>query len=127
MVADDKIRRVVLCSGQVYYDLEQERAKRGAKDIAIIRIEQLAPFPFRILQEQLDRYKNAEVMWTQEEHKNQGAWSFVEPRLRNLLRHMGKKKWEISYSGREISASTATGYTKHHNEELDKLIKSTFA
>lgn len=127
MVSDDKVRRVVLCSGQVYYDLENERVKKGINDVAIIRVEQLAPFPFRLLQTELERYKNADFMWTQEEPKNQGAWSFVEPRTRKLLKHMGKKSWDIGYSGRDISASTATGYTKHHNMELDALLKSTFA
>jgi 2-oxoglutarate dehydrogenase E1 component len=66
-------------------------------------------------------------MWAQEEPKNQGAWSFVEPRMRNLLKHMGRKTWEMDYAGRDISASTATGYSKHHAKELDALINATFA
>ena len=70
MLADDKIRRVVFCSGQVYYDLEAERTKRGANDVAIIRVEQLAPFPFRSAERNMLRYKNADVLWTQEEAKN---------------------------------------------------------
>lgn len=86
LVADEKIRKVIFCSGQVYYNLEEERTKRGAKDIAIVRVEQLAPFPFRTIGRCLDRYPNAELMWTQEEPKNQGAYSFVEPRMRNLLK-----------------------------------------
>ena len=70
MLADDKIRRVVFCSGQVYYDLEAERMKRGANDVAIIRVEQLAQFPFRSAERNMLRYKNADVIWTQEEAKN---------------------------------------------------------
>ena len=85
LVADDQMKKVVYCSGQVYYDLEAERTKRGIKDIAIVRMEQLAPFPFRSLEPSLKRYKNAKVMWLQEEPKNQGAWSFIAPRFRNLL------------------------------------------
>jgi len=122
MVADDKIRKVVFCSGQVYYDLDAERTKRGSNDIAIVRVEQLAPFPFRSIERSLKRYKNAEVMWTQEEPKNQGAFSFVEPRLRNLMESIKFKTREVSYSGRNISASTATGYGKHHVKELEALI-----
>ena len=72
-----------MCSGQVFYDLEAERKKRGVKDIAIIRLEQISPFPFRHVENSLKRYPNAEIMWTQEEPKNQGAWSFVELRLHN--------------------------------------------
>ena len=83
LVSDDKIRKVVFCSGQVYYDLDAERTKRDIKDIAIVRLEQIAPFPFRAVQRSLDRYTNAELLWTQEEPKNQGAYSFVEPRFRN--------------------------------------------
>ena len=70
LVADNQIRKVVYCSGQVYYDLEAERTKRGIKDIAIVRIEQLAPFPFESLEPSLTRYSNAQVQWLQEEPKN---------------------------------------------------------
>ncbi len=70
LVSDDKIKKVLLCSGQVYYDLENERNKRGIKDIAIVRVEQLAPFPFRYVEPDLARYKNAQVQWVQEEPKN---------------------------------------------------------
>jgi 2-oxoglutarate dehydrogenase E1 component len=90
-------------------------------------VEQLAPFPFRAVQTNLERYKNADIMWTQEEPKNQGAWSFVEPRMRNLLKSMKSKQQEIKYSGRGISASTATGYNKHHVKELDELLQTSFA
>ena len=109
---------MLLCSGQVYYDLEAERKKRGIKDIAIVRVEQLAPFPFRYVEPDLARYKNAKVQWVQEEPKNQGAWFFVEPRVRNLLAEMGHKTTTVEYAGRAISPSTATGYGKQHAAEL---------
>lgn len=118
LVADDKIEKVICCSGQIYYDLEAERKKRGIKNIAIVRVEQLAPFPFRKLEPSLVRYKNASVTWAQEEPKNQGPWTFVHPRLLNLCKKLGRQHPEIEYCGRAISPSTATGYGKQHQAEL---------
>jgi len=117
-IVPSKVRKVIFCSGQVYYDLIAEREKLGKKDIAILRLEQLAPFPFFSLIKELEKYPNASYTWCQEEHKNQGPWSFVEPRLRNTLKHINHKFTEIDYAGRQISASTATGYGKTHKEEL---------
>jgi len=74
LVEDDKVRKVVYCSGQVYYDLKAAREKRNIKDVAIVRVEQLAPFPFRSLRPMTTRFPNAETVWTQEEPKNAGAW-----------------------------------------------------
>ena len=114
---------MLFCSGQVYYDLENERTKRGIKDIAIVRVEELSPFPFRSVEPELKKYSNATPMWVQEEPKNQGAWTFVEPRFRNLLAKMGHKSDEIDYAGRPISASTATGYGKSHTAELQAYLQ----
>lgn len=94
-VVAEKVKKVVFCSGQVYYDLIAEREKLGKTDIAVIRLEQLAPFPFFSLIKELNKYPNASVTWCQEEHKNQGPWSFVEPRLRNTLKHIGSKHSEV--------------------------------
>lgn len=121
-IKTDKVRKVIFCSGQVYYDLIQEREKLGKNDIAILRLEQLAPFPFYSLVNELKQYPNAHVTWCQEEHKNQGPWPFVEPRLRNTLKHLGMKNTEVSYAGRQISASSATGYGKTHREELKEFL-----
>ena len=126
LVPDNQVKKVLLCSGQVYYDLEAERTKRGIKDIAIVRLEQLAPFPFRYLEPSLERFSNAQVEWVQEEPKNQGAWSFVEPRLRNLLKKMGKADKAPTYAGRAISPSTATGYGKQHAAELQAFMNAAF-
>ena len=82
---DDKIRRVVLCSGKVYYDLFEEREKRGIDDVYLLRVEQLYPFPLKTLVNELGRFKNADVVWCQEEPKNMGAWTFVEPYLEWVL------------------------------------------
>ena len=79
LVPDDKIRRVVLCSGKVYYDLYEEREKRGIDDVYLLRVEQLYPFPTKALVQELSRFKQAEIVWCQEEPRNMGAWYFVEP------------------------------------------------
>lgn len=110
-------KRVVLCSGQVYYDLLAERTKLKKNDVALVRVEQLAPFPFNSLSAELKKYpRNAEIVWAQEEQKNAGCWSFFEPRIRGILQKIGQKNIEVGYAGRPISASTATGYGKHHKE-----------
>jgi 2-oxoglutarate dehydrogenase E1 component len=77
IVADEKVKRVIFCSGQVYYELETARVKSHRNDIAICRVEQIAPFPFRYIEKEVQKYKNADVMWVQEEPKNQGCWNFV--------------------------------------------------
>lgn len=122
LVADDKIAKVILCSGQIYYDLEAERTKRGINNIAIVRVENLAPFPFRDLEPSLKRYKNAKVTWAQEEPKNQGPWTFADVRIRNLLKKLGRTNPEVEYVGRNISPSTATGYGKQHAAELQAYL-----
>lgn len=120
-------RKVVFCSGQVYYDLIAERERSGKKDVAILRLEQLAPFPFTSFQAELSKYKGAEVVWCQEEQKNGGPWSFIEPRFRATLKHMNHKFREVQYVGRPISASSATGYGINHRKELDEFLKAAMA
>jgi 2-oxoglutarate dehydrogenase E1 component len=100
LVADDKIRRVVLCSGKVYYDLLEERDARGIDDIYLLRVEQFYPFPALSLIQELERFKAAEMVWCQEEPKNQGAWSFVEPNLEWVLGRLEAKRM----AGRAMSA-----------------------
>src|SRR6202023_3564451 len=89
LVPDDKIRRVVVCSGKVYYDLYEEREKQGIDDIYLLRIEQLYPFPMKALLGELARFKNAEMVWCQEEPRNMGAWHFVEPYFEWVLNQVG--------------------------------------
>lgn len=104
-----------------------ERQKLGRKDVAVVRVEQLAPFPFNSLANELKKYpKDAQIVWSQEEQKNAGCWNFFEPRLRGLTKQNGQKNIEIEYAGRPISASTATGYGKHHKQELDNLLADAF-
>jgi 2-oxoglutarate dehydrogenase E1 component len=123
LVADEKIRRVVLCSGKVYYDLYEEREKRGLNDIYILRVEQLYPFPLKALTTELSRFKNAEVIWCQEEPKNQGAWAFVQPYIEWLLENVGAKNKRARYVGRAASASTATGLMSMHVKQLQQFME----
>ncbi len=122
LVKDEKIRRVVLCSGKVYYDLYEEREQRGINDIYLMRIEQLYPFPVRALVEELARFKNAEFIWCQEEPKNMGAWSFVEPNIEWVLDHIGARNTRPKYTGRAASAATATGLMSKHLAQLEVFL-----
>jgi 2-oxoglutarate dehydrogenase E1 component len=123
LVADEKMRRVVLCSGKVYYDLYEEREKRGLNDIYLLRVEQLYPFPLKALTTELSRFKNAEVIWCQEEPKNQGAWAFVQPYIEWLLENVGAKNKRARYVGRAASASTATGLMSMHLKQLQQFLE----
>jgi 2-oxoglutarate dehydrogenase E1 component len=122
LVHDDQIKRVVLCSGKVYYDLYEEREKRGINDIYLLRIEQLYPFPARALIQELGRFTDAEMVWCQEEPKNMGAWSFIEPNLSWVLDHIGAKHKRPRYAGRPSSAATATGLMSKHLRELKAFL-----
>jgi len=119
---DNKVKRVVLCSGKVYYDLYAERNARGIEDIAIVRVEQLYPFPNVSLKEQLVRYKNADVVWCQEEPANMGAWTFVDRRIEALLEEIDSVAKRPSYAGRAEAASPATGLAKRHAREQADLV-----
>ena len=120
--ADDKIRRVVLCSGKVYYDLIEAREAGKINDVAIIRLEQLYPFPAQELTIELKKYKNAEIIWCQEEPKNMGAWKFVDDLIEEVLIENKYKNSRAKYVGRIASASPATGYGSYHSREQKKLI-----
>ncbi|MHA1157273.1 MAG: 2-oxoglutarate dehydrogenase E1 component, partial [Alphaproteobacteria bacterium] len=122
LVADDKIRRVVMCSGKVYYDLLEEREKRGVDDVYLLRLEQLYPFPAKALIKELGRFVQAEMMWCQEEPKNMGAWTFAEPYLEWVLTQVGIKKVRPRYAGRSASAATATGMMTKHLAQLRALL-----
>ena len=122
LAPDDQIRRVVLCSGKVYYDLYDERDKRGSDDVYLLRVEQLYPFPARALIQELSRFKDAEMVWCQEEPKNMGAWSFIEPNLEWVLDHIDAKHKRPRYAGRPSSAATATGLMSKHVRELKAFL-----
>jgi 2-oxoglutarate dehydrogenase E1 component len=118
LVKDSKIRRVVVCSGKVYYDLYEEREKRGINDVYLLRVEQLYPFPAKALITELSRFRNAEMVWCQEEPKNMGAWSFIDPYLEWVLAHIDAKHQRVRYTGRPAAASPATGLMSKHLAQL---------
>jgi 2-oxoglutarate dehydrogenase E1 component len=123
LVPDDKMRRVILCSGKVYYDLYEEREKRGLKDIYLIRVEQLYPWPHKALINILTRFKQAEIVWCQEEPYNMGGWSFVQPNIERVLSFIGAANPRPRYAGRPASASTATGLMSKHVAELKAFLE----
>ena len=122
LVADDKIKRVVMCSGKVYFDLLEERDARGLDDVYLLRVEQFYPFPAMALTKELERFKNAEMVWCQEEPKNQGAWSFIEPNIEWCLSRIKAKHTRPVYAGRAASASPATGLASQHKAQQAALV-----
>ena len=123
LVANDKIKRVVMCSGKVYYDLYEEREKRGIDDVYLLRLEQLYPFPAKALITELSRFKQAEMVWCQEEPKNMGAWSFIDPYLEWVLDHIDAEKRRVRYTGRAASASPAAGTMANHQKQLADFLE----
>ncbi|MFC0194704.1 2-oxoglutarate dehydrogenase E1 component [Aureimonas pseudogalii] len=123
LVKDKDIRRVVLCTGKVYYDLLEEREKRGIDDVYLLRVEQLYPFPAKALINELSRFRQAEMVWCQEEPKNMGAWSFIEPYLEWVLDRIGTEKRRVRYTGRQAAASPAVGTMSKHLSQLAAFLE----
>jgi 2-oxoglutarate dehydrogenase E1 component len=121
---DDEIRRVVLCSGKVYYDLLDARDEAGLEDVYLMRLEQFYPFPALSLTRELARFKNANMVWCQEEPKNQGGWTFVEPNIEWVLGRIGNDAKRPAYAGRPASASPATGLATRHKAEQVALVEA---
>ncbi len=119
---DEEIRRVVLCSGKVYYDLVEEREKRGVDDVYLLRVEQLYPFPLKAAVSELSRFRQADIVWCQEEPRNMGAWFFVEPYLEWVLNQVGAEHRRPRYVGRPASAATATGLMSKHLAQLQAFL-----
>ncbi|QBX37051.1 2-oxoglutarate dehydrogenase E1 component [Brevundimonas sp. S30B] len=124
---DKDIRRVILCSGKVYYDLLDAREKQGVDDVYILRLEQFYPWPIQSLRKELARFANAELVWCQEEPKNMGGWTFVDPWLELTLDKMDIKAKRARYVGRPASASTAAGLMSRHLKELEAFTTEAFA
>lgn len=127
LTSDEQIQRVILCSGKVYYDLFDEREKRAINNIYLLRIEQLYPFPAKGLISILARFRNAEIVWCQEEPRNMGAWFFVEPYLEWVLTQVGGKAKRARYAGRPASASTAAGTMSKHLAQLKAFLDEVYA
>ncbi len=122
LTEDSKIKKVVICSGKIYYELFMERNKRNLKDVYLLRLEQLYPFPSQSMIKELSRFENAKITWCQEEPRNQGGWFFVDPILEMILGHVGHNSGRADYAGRQSAASPATGLAKQHIEQQEKLI-----
>jgi len=118
-----KVRRVVLCTGKVYYDLLQTREDKGIDDVALVRVEQLYPWPKETIAKELAKYKNAEVVWCQEEPANMGYWTFVDRRIEYALEDIDVKAKRPIYAGRPPAASPATGLMKIHVKEQNQLVE----
>ena len=127
LVEDAKIRRVILCTGKVYYDLLDEREKRGINDVYLMRVEQLYPVPLKALVKELGRFKGADIVWCQEEPKNMGSWSFIEPYLEWVLAHIDATTKRARYVGRPASAATAAGLASKHLAQLQAFLADAFA
>ncbi len=120
--SDDQIRRVVICSGKVYYDLLEQRDAAGLDDVYLLRLEQFYPFPAMSMSKELSRFKGAEVIWCQEEPKNQGGWTFVEPNIEWILGRIDAVNKRPTYAGRAAAASPATGLASSHKQQQEALV-----
>lgn len=127
LVADSKIKRVILCSGKVYFDLFEAREAAGRNDVYLLRVEQFYPYPDDALQTELSRFKSAEMVWCQEEPKNMGAWSFIDPFVEETLLKIKAKHTRARYIGRAAAASTATGVASKHKREQKDIMDAAFA
>jgi 2-oxoglutarate dehydrogenase E1 component len=127
LVAPDQVKRVVICSGKVYYDLLQERRERGVKDVAIVRLEQFYPFPVKNLKAAIEAYTNAEVVWCQEEPENTGGWTFVDRRIEGVLTCLNNAAKRPRYVGRAAASSPATGLAKVHTAEQAALVNEALS
>ena len=123
-IAADKVKRIIACSGKVYYDLVKARAEKKANDVAIIRVEQLYPFPHKAFAAEVKKYANAtEIVWCQDEPQNQGAWFFVQHYIHENMVD-GQR---LGYAGRPASASPAVGYAHLHQEQQKALLDQAYA
>src|ERR1700751_2921297 len=125
--SDDQIKRVIMCSGKVYFDLIERRAETGRDDVYILRLEQFYPWPLKSVSKELKRFKNAELVWVQEEPKNMGGWTFVDPWLELTLDRLSIAAKRAPYGGPPGSASPAAGLGSRHQKELETFLREAFA
>lgn len=123
LVAPEKMRRVVFCSGKIYYEVLAARQAAGVDDVALVRVEQISPFPFDKVAWTMEKYSNAEIVWLQEEPKNMGAWSYVQDRIMTATRVLNKQEQRPAYIGRKTMASPAEGYGSMHTKEQNELLQ----
>eukprot|EP00939_MAST-03C_sp_MAST-3C-sp1_P003169 g3169.t1 len=126
LVSADKMRRIVFCSGKLYYELLEQRQKAGVNDVALVRLEQLSPFPFDHVFTEIGKYSpDAELVWAQEEPKNQGAWTYVKHRLPSVMKDAEGSDRTCTYIGRRTMASTAEGYGDVHEREQRRIVEES--
>ena len=117
---------MVFCTGQIFYELLAERQKLDRKDVALVRIEQIAPFAFDKAAKYCAKYDNAEVVWAQQEPKNMGAYSYVMPRVMTATRELNNNEKRPRYVGRMVSSAPATGMSKVHQKEYAMILEGVF-
>lgn len=122
----ENVKTLVYCTGQIYYELLAEREARGVNDVALIRLEQVAPFAFDRVAETAAQYPNAELVWAQQEPKNMGAFAYVQPRIMTATRELNQNEKRTRYVGREVSAAPATGMGKIHQAEYQHILDGVF-
>jgi 2-oxoglutarate dehydrogenase E1 component len=122
----ENVKKLVFCSGQIYYELLTEREKRGISDVALVRLEQIAPFAFDRVAKNVNRYPNAEVIWAQQEPKNMGCYAYVSPRIMTATRDLNGEERRARYVGRAVSAAPATGMSKVHQMEYEAIMNGVF-
>lgn len=123
LVSEGEMRKVLFCSGKIYYELLQERRQRGLDDVALIRVEQLTPFPFDMVADTVSSYPNAEVAWVQEEPKNMGFWGHVNERIQTATRELNGDEKRPVYIGRNTMASPAEGYGDVFTAQQAKIVE----
>jgi len=126
LVPDKSISKLVFCSGKVYYELVDERQKRNIKDVAIVRIEQLHPFPFQAVIEQSKKYSNSQIVWLQEEPKNMGAWNWIAPHFHSALKESRGATFWPEVVSRPAAAAPATGYGVEHEAQVNSIMNRVF-
>lgn len=122
----DQVKTLVFCSGQIYFELLAEREKRGRQDVAFVRLEQIAPFPFDRVAHNAAKYTNAEIVWAQQEPKNMGAYAYVNPRIMTATRELNENEKRARYVGRAVSAAPATGMGAVHQQEYQNILDGVF-
>jgi 2-oxoglutarate dehydrogenase E1 component len=128
LVANEEVKRVIFCTGKIYYELLQERDEKNLDNIALVRVEQIAPFPFDKVAEEAAKYQNADIMWVQEEPQNMGFWTYVEPRIETALKKINQDtSRRAKYVGRVASAAPATGYFAVHQIEQSRIINKALS
>jgi 2-oxoglutarate dehydrogenase E1 component len=125
IVPPEKVRKIVFCTGKVYFDILAARESKKIDDVVIARVEQISPFPFELVQEEVKKYPNATVTWCQEEPKNAGAWGYARPRIATAARDV--RVLQPEYAGRKPSASTATGFADFHARETEAVMAAALS